>query len=129
MAYYKLIRMPAQGKAVRGKLYEATETRFEETLIPICETIENSDYLIPALTYQYSVTMSPKFKRLLPALGGVPGRSGIRIHRGTHPKHSKGCILVPPHIEPALTQKMLHEQRSREDCRIEICNHTNLNIK
>lgn len=127
MAYYKLIRMPAEGNAVRGKLYEVRETRFEETLIPVCETIENADYMIPALTYHYSVTMSPKFKRLLPILDQVPGREGIRIHRGTHPKHSKGCVLVPPHMENVLTQKMLREQRNREECRIEICNHTNLN--
>ena len=129
MAFYKLIRMPSQGKVVRGKLYEATETRFEEVLTPICDTIENVDYLIPALTYHYSVTMSPKFKRLLPILDQVPGREGIRIHRGTHPKHSKGCILVPPHMELALTQKMLREQRSHEECRIDICNHSNLNLK
>lgn len=129
MAYYKLIRFPANGKAVRGRLYEARESRFEEVLTPVCDTIENADYLIPALTYHYSVTMSPKFKRLLPILDHVPGREGIRIHRGTHPKHSKGCILVPPHMEQALTQKLLREQRNREECRIEICNHTNLNLK
>lgn len=126
MSYYKLIRMPAQGKAVRGRLYEVREQRFEETLIPVCDTIENADYLIPALTYEVGVTMSPKFKRLLPILRRVPGRDGIRIHRGKHPKHSKGCILVPPHMENALTEKLLREQRSREECRIEICNHTNL---
>ena len=129
MSYYKLIRMPAKGKAVRGRLYEATETRFEETLIPICDTMENADYLIPALIYGIGVTLSPKFKRLLPILDQVPGREGIRIHRGTHPKHSKGCILVPPHMEKALTEKLLREQRSREECRIEICNHTNLNLQ
>lgn len=129
MAYYKLIRMPKDGKAVRGRLYEARESRFEEVLIPICDTLENADYIIPALIYGIGVTQSPKFKRLLPILDQVPGRAGIRIHRGTHPKHSKGCILVPPHMEQALTQKLLREQRSREDCRIEICNHTNLNIK
>lgn len=27
-------------------------------------------------------------------LHDVPGRSGILIHRGQHPKNSKGCILV-----------------------------------
>ena len=129
MAYYKLIRMPAEGKAVRGRLFEVKEQRFQETLIPICDTMENAEHLIPALIYGIGVTMSPKFKRLLPILKRVPGRDGIRIHRGTHPKHSKGCILVPPHMEQALTQKLLREQRSREDCRIEICNHTNLNIK
>lgn len=129
MSYYKLIRMPANGRAVRGRLYEVKEQRFEETLIPLCDTIENTDYLIPALTYEVGVTMSPKFKRLLPILRRVPERDGIRIHRGTLPKHSKGCILVPPHMEQALTQKLLREQRNREECRIEICNHTNLNLK
>jgi len=129
MAYYKLIRKPADGRSVRGRLFLVTESRFEEVLTPICDTMENADYLIPALIYEVGVTMSPKFKRLLPILKRVPGRDGIRIHRGTHPKHSKGCILVPPHMEQALTQKLLREQRSREDCRIEICNHTNLNIK
>ena len=129
MAYYKLIRFPANGKAVRGRLYEASETRFEEVLTPVCDTIENADYLIPALTYHYSVTMSPKFKRLLPVLSGVPGRSGIRIHRGTKPEHSKGCILVSPAYEQELTARFLAEQRSHEECRIDICNHTKLNLK
>ena len=129
MAYYKLIRKPADGRSVRGRLFLVTESRFEEVLTPICDTLENQDYLIPALIYHVAVTKSPKFNRLLPVIEQVPGRSGIRIHRGTHPKHSKGCILVPPHMEQALTQKLLREQRSREDCRIEICNHTNLNLK
>ena len=110
MAYYKLIRFPANGKAVRGRLYEARETRFEEVLIPVCDTIENADYLIPALTYRVAVNRSPKFKRPLPILEQVPCREGIRIHRGTEAKHSKGCILVPPHMEQALTQKLLREQ-------------------
>jgi hypothetical protein len=129
MAYYKLIRMPKDGKAVRGRLYQATESRFEEVLTPICDTIENTDYLIPALTYEVGVTMSPKFKRLLPILRRVPGRDGIRIHRGTHPKHSKGCILVPPHMEQALTARLIAEQSAHEEIRLEICNHTNLNLR
>ena len=38
--------------------------------------------------------MSPKFKRLLPIVQNVPQRSGIRIHRGSKPEHSTGCVLV-----------------------------------
>ncbi len=121
MAYYKLIRFPANGKAVRGRLYEATQTRFEETLIPICDTIENADYLIPALIYGIGVTQSPKFKRLLPVVRQVPGRTGIRFHRGTRPEHSKGCILVPPSMEQELTSRWLAEQTSHEEIRLEIC--------
>ena len=129
MAYYKLIRFPANGKAVRGRLYEATQTRFEETLTPICDTLENADYLIPALIYGIGVTQSPKFKRLLPVVRQVPGRTGIRFHRGTRPEHSKGCILISDSDEQQLTARWLAEQTSHEEIRLEICNHTNLNLR
>jgi len=133
--YYKLIRQPAEGKAVRGTLYQ-TEHRYsgsageyKEYLTPICETLENADYLVPALIYKIQVSKSPKFQRLLPLLEQVPGRSGIRIHRGTKPEHSKGCILVSPADEQELTSRFLAEQQSHEECRLEICNFTNLNLK
>lgn len=132
--YYKLIRKPADGKAVRGMLYR-TEHRYsgsageyKEYLHPVCETLENVDYIIPVLTYKVSVTQSPKFKRLLPILRQVPNRSGIRIHRGTKPEHSKGCILVSAANEQELTERFLAEQKSREETRLEICNYTNLNL-
>ena len=135
MAYYKLIRHPADGKAVRGTLYQ-TEHRYsgsageyKEYLTPICDTLENANYLVPALIYKVQVTQSAKFQRLLPLLEQVPGRSGIRFHRGTKPEHSKGCILVSPAYEQELTARFLAEQRSYEECRIDICNHTNLNLK
>ena len=124
--YYKLIRMPAEGKAVRGKLYWTSHyyshrtNQYAEVLHPICDTLENSDYLIPALIYKVSVTRSPKFQRWLPILDQVPGRSGIRIHRGTKPEHSRGCILVSPADEQPLTARFLAGQQSREDCRLEI---------
>ena len=129
MAYYKLIRMPANGKAVRGRLYEVRETRFEEELVPICDTMENADYLIPALIYGIGVTQSPKFKRLLPIVRQVPGRTGIRFHRGTRPEHSKGCILVSGSDEQTLAARWLAEQTAHEEIRLEICNHTNLNLR
>ena len=135
MGYYKLIRQPAEGKAVRGTLYQ-TEHRYsgsageyKEYLTPICDTLENAEYLIPTLIYKVQVTQSPKFKRLLPLLEQVPGRSGIRIHRGTKPEHSRGCILVSPANEQELTARFLVEQAAREECRLEICNFTNLNLK
>lgn len=128
MAYYKLIRKPADGRSVRGRLFHVTESRFEEVLTPICDTLENADYLIPALIYHVSVTQSPKFNRLLPVIEQVPSRSGIRIHRGSKPEHSHGCILVTPTMEQELTARLLAEQQSREETRLEICNHTNLNL-
>ena len=49
---------------------------------------------IPAGTYELKVTWSPAFKRWLPLLMAVPGRSGIRSHAGNTPHDTKGCILV-----------------------------------
>ena len=128
--YYKLIRQPADGKAVRGTLYQ-TEHRYsgsageyKEYLTPICDTLENADYLVPALIYKVSVTRSPKFKRLLPVLEQVPGRTGIRIHRGTKPEHSRGCILVSPADEQALPARFLAEQQAHEETRLDIVDWT-----
>ena len=124
--YYKLIRKPADGKAVHGKLYYTSRYFNKRTGLLterrhyICDTLENSDYLVPALIYKIQVTMSPKFKRLLPILCQVPGRSGIRIHRGTKPEHSLGCILVSPYMEQTLTARFLSEQTAKEECRLEI---------
>lgn len=117
MSYYKLIRKPAQGKAVQGRLYLCTGSGE----IGICDTMENADYLVPALVYRVAVTQSPRFKRLMPILQQVPNRSGIRIHRGTKPEHSKGCILVPDiDTEKAITTALLKEQKAREEIRLEI---------
>ena len=97
--YYKLIREKPEGKAVRGKLYWTSHyynhrtNQYTEVKHYVCDTLENADYLVPALIYKVAVTQSPKFKRLLPVLQQVPGRSGIRIHRGTKPEHSLGfCV-------------------------------------
>ena len=59
-----------------------------------CRTLENADYLIPAGTYPLERTWSPKFKKHLPLVCDVPDREGIRIHKGTIPEHSEGCILT-----------------------------------
>ena len=110
--YIRLIRNKPQGNAITGRL--VIDGRW------FCNTLERVGYQIPALCYHVVVTMSPKFKRLLPLVqnvpaspksspkgkdfnsdeklpslqGGVGGRQGIRFHRGTKPQHSTGCILV-----------------------------------
>ena len=110
--YIRLIRNKPQGNAITGRL--VINGRW------FCYTLERVGYQIPALCYHVVVTMSPKFKRLLPLVqnvpaspksspkgkdfnsdeklpslqGGVGGRQGIRFHRGTRPEHSTGCILV-----------------------------------
>ena len=96
--YIKLIRNEPRGNALTGRL--VIDGRW------YCNTLERVGYQIPPLCYHVAVTMSPKFKRLLPIVQNVPRlpiansqspiayRTGIRFHRGTKPEHSTGCILV-----------------------------------
>ena len=112
----KLIRNQPQGKALFGQLYVDGEY--------FCDTLENTDYAIPAGFYRLRVTFSPRWQVLLPILYGVWGyrngvassssgvalsnsgqsystspprstkRTGIRIHAGNTIDHTEGCILV-----------------------------------
>ena len=49
---------------------------------------------IPKGTYAIDVTMSTRFKRMLPLLLNVPEFDGIRIHPGNTAADTSGCILV-----------------------------------
>ncbi len=113
MEIIRLTRISREGKAVRGCL------RFEGQEIA---TLENADYIIPVGIYEVRVTWSPRFKRMLPLIGNVPGRSGIRFHRGMRPEHSKGCILVSAANEQELTAKWLALQASNEPIKLTIEN-------
>lgn len=109
----KLIRKQPQGDAIRGELYLNG--------VPWIEVLERRGVEIPALWYTVSVTMSPKFKRLLPIVNRVPDRSGIRFHAGTRPQHSAGCILVPDRkTENRLTETLLQTQKKHETIYLEI---------
>ena len=145
--YIKLIRNQPKGNALTGRL--VINGRW------FCDTLERVGYQIPALCYHVAVTMSPKFKRRLPIVQNVPRlpiansqspiayRSGIRIHRGTKPEHSTGCILVvadnnpmplhstpytlrPPQgrtsadVEQELTRLILKAQEAHEEIILEV---------
>ena len=113
MAVIQMRRISRNEKTVRGSM------RVNGRDIA---TLENADYIIPVGTYSVSVTFSPRFKRMLPLIGNVPGRSGIRIHRGTKAEHSKGCILVSAAMEQQLTAEWLALQASNEPIKIIIEN-------
>ena len=67
----------------------------------LCDTVEDAvrtikvygETAIPFGSYRVRVSMSPKFKRLLPLLEDVPEFTGIRIHRGNTAHDSHGCII------------------------------------
>ena len=52
---------------------------------------------IPAGVYCVKVDVSPKFKKKLPHIMGVPGFKGVRIHGGNTAADSEGCPLVAKH--------------------------------
>ena len=82
--YIKLIRNAPQGSAITGRL--VIDGRW------FCNTLERVGYQIPALFYPVKVTMSPKFKRLLPLVCGVPQSrsSGVPLNsRSAAPKPSE----------------------------------------
>ena len=88
-----LTRRTRKDKAVFGTLTFPLEMQngiIEEKVT----TLENADFLIPAGTYPLRLTWSPRFKKLMPLIDEVPDREGIRIHQGTKPEHSQGCVLV-----------------------------------
>ena len=113
--YIRLIRNKPQGNAITGRL--VIDGRW------FCYTLERVGYQIPALCYHVAVTMSPKFKRLLPLVQNVPQRSGIRFHRGTKPQHSTGCILIPADKEKALTDFILKAQNEHEEIILEVIDY------
>lgn len=63
-----------------------------------CHTLEpprhRSHPCIPAGRYKVVVNYSPKYKKNMPRLLDVPGRSGILIHTGNTAADTLGCILV-----------------------------------
>ena len=109
----KLYRNEPQGSAITGRL--VIDGRW------FCNTLERKGYQILALFYPVKVTMSPKFKRLLPQTEAkrreAKGeRQGIRFHAGWKPEHSTGCILVPDRAtEDKLTQIILKAQKEHEE--------------
>lgn len=98
-----LYRDPSTSKSTLGELFMDDEF--------LCDTLEDpvrtgddgvmqkeekiyGETAIPAGTYQVVITLSHRFKRLMPLLLNVPFFEGIRIHNGNTPEHTLGCILV-----------------------------------
>ena len=110
--YIRLIRNEAKGNAITGRL--VIDGRW------FCNTLARKGVEILPLCYHVAVTMSPKFRRLLPIVQNVPSRSGIRFHRGTRPEHSTGCILLSKEKEIELTQLILKAQQEYEEIILEV---------
>ena len=61
------------------------------------------------------ITWSPRFGKNLPLIDNVPDREGIRIHLGTKPSHSTGCVLVSPFGLSAIEAFINYHKKYYED--------------
>ena len=67
-----------------------------------CYTLEDkerevkikNETAIPKGVYIVGITLSNRFKKMLPILMNVPNFEGIRIHPGNSNHDTEGCILV-----------------------------------
>lgn len=86
---------------------------------------------IPYGIYTVDLTMSPKFKRILPIVLNVKHFTGIRIHKGRTAEHSHGCILPGENkrkgqvlysqkYEMLIIEKMIAAIKRGEGLRLEI---------
>ena len=113
MATIHRIRTSKAVKAVWGKMFLGGVPREIATL-------ENAEYIIPDGTYPVSVTFSPKFQKNLPLIDKVPKRSGIRIHTGSRPEHSQGCVLVNARDKETIIEYLTKNKANNEETHITI---------
>ena len=116
-----LNRTHKSGKAVTGVLRFTMKGRENEEISLEVPTLENADFIIPAGTYIVKRTWSPRFKKFLPEVLDVPERSGIRIHRGSLPEHSRGCILLDMNGMSRLDIMFNQEEKIYENEEVTLC--------
>ena len=96
----KLIRESFGDTFTEGKLLidnvfecytvEDTDRRMEDDL-----TVKvNGKTAIPRGRYELVLSMSNRFKKILPEILNVPGFAGIRIHSGNSSVDTEGCIIL-----------------------------------
>jgi len=76
--------------AVEDKVRDANK---DGDLLDEGETKVYGETAIPYGKYKIELSMSPKFKRMLPLILDVKHFTGIRIHKGNTAQDSHGCII------------------------------------
>ena len=97
----RVVREPSINGATMGALYLnghwqcwTLEDEIREDGRPVSEWKIPGSTAIPAGRYGVRISLSQRFKRLLPELVDVPGFTGVRIHAGNAIEDTEGCLLV-----------------------------------
>ena len=82
---------------------------------------------IPYGKYKVRLSMSPKYKKILPEIMNVPGFTGVRIHSGNYASDSSGCLIVGKNtVKGGVTQskvtmsKLMEKLKGKTNIEIEI---------
>ena len=99
--------------------------------------LENGGEKIPGATaiprgrYRLVLSLSKRFKKIMPELLDVPGFAGIRVHGGNTAEDTEGCILLGAmrmkegvrHCAPInseLISTLLRAREDGEECWLEV---------
>lgn len=89
-----LKRLHKTDKSTIGEL--SIDGKFECYVLEDVERVEKvfGKTAIPKGTYNVVMTMSNRFKVVLPLLENVPNYAGVRIHAGNKAEDTEGCLLL-----------------------------------
>ena len=90
------MREPSKNDTTLGSLFIDDHWQchtLEDVIRPAGEKVRNKT-AIPPGRYKLILSMSNRFKKIMPEVLNVPMFTGIRIHSGNTAKDTAGCLLV-----------------------------------
>ena len=94
--HIRVVREPTKNDTTLGALFIDDHWQchtLEDIIRPVGEKIYG-ETAIPPGRYKLVLSMSNRFKRILPEVLAVPNFTGIRIHAGNTAKDTHGCLLL-----------------------------------
>ena len=94
--HIRVMREPSINDTTLGSLFIDDHWQchtLEDVIRPAGEKVRNKT-AIPPGRYRLILSMSNRFKKIMPEVLNVPMFTGIRIHSGNTAKDTAGCLLV-----------------------------------
>ena len=93
-ANYTIGRLYVNGEYFCDTIEDTVRITAADSLSEMRRKKIQSKTAIPDGAYEVIITMSARFKKLLPLLLNVPAFEGVRIHSGNTADDTEGCIIV-----------------------------------